>query len=77
LIADAWPHWQQGDKEAYWSRIAEAIAQRIAEADSVVLAQASMAGAASRLASSGVPILSSPRSGLEAAIAAYRSAATA
>jgi hypothetical protein len=43
--------------------------------DAVVLAQASMAPAAALLADQPVPVLASPRLGLEAAVAAWRGAA--
>jgi hypothetical protein len=42
------------------------------EGDVVVLAQASMAGAAPLCAGLPLPVLSSPSLGLEAALAAYR-----
>jgi hypothetical protein len=71
-IFDAWAHWQAGDKPAYWARIAERLRESAAGFDAIVLAQASMAGAAELLADLGVPVLASPRVGTEAAIALYR-----
>jgi len=68
LIPEAWPHWVAGSKNEYWSAIAKRIAERIGEFDSVVLAQASMAGAAQLLSHCDVPVLSSPRSGVAEAI---------
>lgn len=69
LIDDAWPHFQRGDRVAYWRRIAEALEDEAGAADVIVLAQASMAGAADFLAGLGPPVLSSPRLGLEACLA--------
>jgi Asp/Glu/hydantoin racemase len=72
LVADAWPLLQAGDTSAYVERITVAIRERLGEADAVILAQASMAPAAERLKDVPVPVLSSPRLGAEAAVAAYR-----
>lgn len=72
LMADLWPHFQAGERELYWQGIAERLRAHAAEFDCIVLAQASMAGAADLLSDLPVPVLSSPRIGLEAAIAAYR-----
>ncbi len=69
LISNAWPQWQAGDREGYFKTIAAAIEPRLLKFDAVVLAQASMAGAASLLSASPIPILSSPESGLRAALA--------
>jgi hypothetical protein len=44
--------------------------------DLVLLAQASMAPAAELLTHLGIPVLSSPRLGLEAAITSYRASTT-
>jgi hypothetical protein len=72
LCQDAWELFEAGALEAYHQRIATCI--RGADlGDVVVLAQASMAGAAPLLADLDVPVLSSPALGLEAAVAAYRS----
>jgi len=72
LMADLWPHFQVGEHMVYWQRIAERLHERASTFDCVVLAQASMAGAADLLHDLPVPVLSSPRIGLEAAIAVYR-----
>jgi hypothetical protein len=40
--------------------------------DAIILAQASMAPAADRLGDLGIPVLSSPRLGAEAAVAVWR-----
>ncbi len=77
LLASAWPHWQRGDRQAYWEAIAAALAPQLPLYDSIVLAQASMAGALPLLPPSPTPVLASPRSGLAAALQAYRSPSTA
>lgn len=69
LVEQAWSHFERGDMPAYL----EAIAQGVRAADVghqvVVLAQASMAGAEPLLADLGLPVLSSPRLGVAAALA--------
>ena len=65
LIEDAWALFEGGDVEGYAARIAEALRADIGDAEAVVLAQASMTGAAELCADLGVPILSSPELGLE------------
>jgi hypothetical protein len=72
LMADLWPRFQSGAREVYWQGIAERLRERAAGFDCIVLAQASMAGAADLLRDLPIPVLSSPRIGLEAALAAYR-----
>lgn len=72
LMADLWPHFQAGERTLYWQGIAERLRASAAGFDCIVLAQASMAGAADLLGNLSIPVLSSPRIGLEAAIAAYR-----
>jgi hypothetical protein len=72
LMADLWPHFQLGEHMLYWQRIAERLRERAEGFDCIVLAQASMAGAADLLHDFPVPVLSSPRIGLEAAIKTYR-----
>lgn len=72
LMADLWPHFQLGESMIYWQRIAERLRKQASTYDCIVLAQASMAGAADLLGDLPVPVLSSPRIGLEAAITAYR-----
>jgi hypothetical protein len=74
LCAEAWPYFANGDPESYYTAIAACLHEAVLEGDVLVLAQASMAGAAALCADLPMPILSSPRLGLEAAIAAYRSA---
>ena len=75
LCADAWPHFEQGDLESYYAAIAASLHQSAPAGDVIVLAQASMAGAAALCADLSMPILSSPRLGLEAALKAYRAMA--
>jgi hypothetical protein len=72
LMADLWPHVQAGERTLYWQGIAQRLRQQASAYDCIVLAQASMAGAADLLRDLPVPVLSSPRIGMEAAIAAYR-----
>lgn len=74
LAAEAWPHQLAGDREGYWSVIAEVIRAQLRPADAVILAQASMAGALKHLGDLGVPVLSSPALGAAAAVAAWRRA---
>ncbi len=69
VVEDAWPLFEQGDFDAYLRRVADAL-QSVKDCDVVVLAQASMAGAADLCSQLGVPVLSSPRLGLESALAA-------
>lgn len=58
----AWPLFEAGETARFHSHIAAAIRTALSResADVVVLAQASMAGAASQLEGLGLPILSSP-----------------
>lgn len=70
LCAQAWALFERGDQAGYAQAIAEALRASAGDAEVIVLAQASMAAAAPLCADLGVPILSSPRLGLEAAIAA-------
>lgn len=72
LMADLWPHFQRGEREIYCQGIAGRLRERASGFDCIVLAQASMAEAADLLHDLPVPVLSSPRIGLGAAITAYR-----
>jgi hypothetical protein len=76
LVEDAWPLFAAGDRAGYEARIAERLRGEVGSVDAVLLAQASMAGAADRLADCGKPVLASPRLGAEAAINAYRMASS-
>ncbi|WP_405527562.1 aspartate/glutamate racemase family protein [Streptomyces avidinii] len=68
LVAGAWERFEEGDTAGYLARVAEA-AGAVTDADVIVLAQASMAGAAD-LVTGTVPVLSSPAPGLAAGLAA-------
>ena len=68
VVADTWPFFEQGDFAAYLRRIADAL-KTVDDCDVVVLAQASMAGAAELCSGLAVPVLFSPRLGLESALA--------
>jgi hypothetical protein len=72
LCASAWPKFEAGDRDGYFAEIAAALRNVAAQGDVVVLAQASMAGAAALCADLLIPVLSSPQLGLEAAVNAYR-----
>ncbi|GGX75956.1 arylsulfatase [Streptomyces anandii] len=69
LLADgAWARFESGDTAGYVREVAAAV-DTAGHADVVVLAQASMAPA-QRLTTATVPVLSSPRAGLAAAVRA-------
>ncbi len=71
----AWPRFEQGDHAGYIEEIAACLRAAATRGDVIVLAQASMAQAAARCADLPVPILSSPRLGLEAAVQVFRALA--
>ncbi len=73
VCRDAWALFEAKDQAAYLRSIADCVRTHVAAADLVVLAQASMAGAAELCADLGIPVLSSPRLGVAAAVATYRS----
>jgi hypothetical protein len=73
LCEDAWVHFERGDQARYLSAIASCVHDAASCGDVIVLAQASMAGAAALCSDLSIPILSSPRLGLEAALEVYRS----
>lgn len=74
VVADAWPHFLRGEREAYLQAVERAVRSQAAIADMdtdvVVLAQASMAPAAERLRDLAVEVLASPALGARA-IAAF------
>ncbi|MFF9510923.1 aspartate/glutamate racemase family protein [Streptomyces sp. NPDC014724] len=70
VVDGAWACFEAGDRDGYLDLVAAA-ADAVTEADVIVLAQASMADAASRTATR-IPVLSSPRPGLTAAVVAAR-----
>ncbi|CAN5329916.1 aspartate/glutamate racemase family protein [soil metagenome] len=69
LVPDAWAHFMAGDVPAYVNAVASAVASQAMADDIVVLAQASMAPAAALLRANGIDALSSPRLGVQRAIA--------
>lgn len=70
LVDGAWDRFEAGDTEAY-VRLVAATADAVTDADAVVLAQASMAPA-QHLATTPVPVFSSPGPGLAAGAQAAR-----
>jgi hypothetical protein len=73
LVAEkAWARFEAGDTSGYYAEIVDAIAKSPEVVDAVVLAQGSMAPAADLCEAVDTPVLSSPRLGVEAAVAAYR-----
>ncbi|SDO85781.1 Aspartate/glutamate racemase [Actinacidiphila guanduensis] len=66
----AWALFEAGEQDAYLAAVAKAV-DAVRDAEVVVLAQASMAQAAA-LATTPLPVLSSPALGLTAAVAAGR-----
>jgi len=69
-VEGAWPHFERGDHAAYIDAVVAALRAAPREYDVVVLAQASMADAADALQDLGVEVLSSPRLGVQALLAA-------
>ncbi len=69
VVDGAWDAFRSGDAEDYRSRIAEAARTLSSRCDVVVLAQASMEPAAALLAGLATPVLTSPRSAVEAVAA--------
>jgi len=73
VIDTAWPFFERGDKVGYAQHIARQVEAACATdaVDVVILAQASMHEAEGLCTHLGVPVLSSPRLGLEAALKGY------
>ena len=70
LVESAWDRFQAGDRTGYIAEIADRIRREVGDSDVVVLAQASMAPVAAACGRDlTTPVLSSPRSGLTAALA--------
>jgi hypothetical protein len=69
LMENAWPLFQAGDEGGFARHIAGIIQHTQPSPDAIVLAQASMAGAADLLTRSPVPVFASPRLGVAAALA--------
>ncbi|WP_019068225.1 aspartate/glutamate racemase family protein [Streptomyces hokutonensis] len=70
LVDGAWAHFESGDTEGCARLVADAV-NAVGDADAIVLAQGSMAGA-QQLTTTPVPVLSSPRLGLGAGARAVR-----
>ncbi|MEO8900145.1 MAG: aspartate/glutamate racemase family protein [Polyangiaceae bacterium] len=68
----AWPLFEAGERAAYSAEIARSIETATCPGDLVVLAQASMDPARELVRHLGIPVLSSPRSGVVAAMSRYR-----
>jgi hypothetical protein len=68
LMENAWPLFQAGDEAAFTRDIAGIILNTRPSPDAIVLAQASMAAAADLMKQSPVPVFSSPRLGVAAAL---------
>ncbi|MEB8340288.1 aspartate/glutamate racemase family protein [Streptomyces endophyticus] len=75
FVEGAWDRFLAGDRDGYLALVAEAV-DGITDADVVVLAQASLTDAAER-ARTTLPVLSSPRLGLDAAASECASGKTA
>lgn len=71
LVEGAWERFEAGEHDGYLDLVASAT-DAVTDADVIVLAQASMAGAVTRTVTR-IPVLSSPRPGLAAAAAAAAS----
>ncbi len=71
LCNDAWSAFEKGDREGYEAEIVRELASASEGADVIILAQASMAGAADKL-DTDIPVLTSPRSGFEATVRIFR-----
>lgn len=69
VCSDAWSEFEAGNMENYLDAVARAVDAIAVPVDVIVLAQASMAGAADRV-HVAVPVLSSPRLAVEAAVRA-------
>ena len=68
IIVDAWQYFTQGRFAEYYQCVADIIQSEAPNYDAIVLAQGSMGGAA-ELCDVSIPVLSSPRLGVEVAIA--------
>jgi hypothetical protein len=68
LINDAWASFQSVDTKTYIDQIVNAVRLNAIGMDCVDLVQASMAPAADLCSDLGIPVLSSPRLGIEAAL---------
>jgi hypothetical protein len=73
VVEGAWDRFLAGNADAYYSSIARAAHTIAGRSDVVVLAQASMEPAATLLAGLATPVLTSPRSAMEAVAAVIQS----
>lgn len=73
MCAGLWPLFLAGDHATFHARIADRVRAAWDGQDSVVLGQASMAGAGALLGNLPVPVLSAPRLAVGAALALMRS----
>jgi len=71
LVCEAWPYFTAGDHDRYIDTLVQAVSERSSAGKVVVLAQASMAPAVDALAKLGITALSSPRLGVEQAVALH------
>lgn len=69
IVDNAWDAFTSADTTTYLRLITDAVQSHLADADVVVLAQASMAAVAEQLAHLPVPVLSSPALGVRDAVA--------
>ena len=74
-MPDAWSHFESGDMASYLKVIEASVRSAAPLPDVVVLAQASMAGAAVPLRDFGTAVLASPELGVRSALARLRGAA--
>jgi|TARA_B110000495_G_scaffold202873_1_gene224348 hypothetical protein len=70
VISSAWARYVAGDMIGYLDEVAKAMTAQFEEGDAIVLAQASMADAALLVSDSPIPILSSPKLGVQRAVEA-------
>ncbi len=68
----AWACFEAGDQDGYIDEIATQLRQVADQGEVIVLAQASMAGAAALCTDLPIPVLSSPSLGVATAVAAFR-----
>lgn len=72
VISAAWACYEVGDHDGYIEEIAKELRRAFSEGDAIVLAQASMTGAASLVSDCPIPIFSSPRLGVNRALDTLR-----
>ncbi len=71
MCPQAWPHFEAGEMAAFYRSIAQSVGQAMIDAprtDCIVLAQASMRGAAVLLSDLGVRVLTTPQPAVQRAI---------